>query len=415
MTVTAAVELEVWLCRTTDMSQIAQLNVHNRQLQLQLDNQGTFTGWVHLLDAAASEIVIHQTSIRIDRNGETIWSGPIFQANDNSSGTTGNQEGDDQCQITAMGWFQILNQRLLHTGSEFTDMLAAPNGVAWQAQFGSYNQVGVDTAVQLAYSATEFPTTTDAVIMFDLLNRANIDSPTLITPGNIFGAPIQRNLTLQRFQNIGQQITQLVNVESGCDFVVDPVSRKMDLYGPGASPSPDIANGFGVDRGQGCLFTYPGNCTAIQRTGDGTQTQNRVEAIGEYAVGRADDLGSQSENGLFEANDQLSEVVDPNILAAYANAEVTVRAQPWTITTFTPRGVMKSDIENGISGIPQPFDDFQIGDIVYTVIDRGRVQVGSSSNPQQTRVFGFTIAWDDDGVEKLSNVQTTFQALGTSA
>lgn len=405
-----AVDLRCWLCNTSDMSQIAELTVHNRGLQVQLNNQGKFTGWVHLLDPASQYVVEHQTSLRIDRNEETIWSGEIFQGTEQSQASTGQNEGQDQLQITALGWFQIFNQRLLHTGAEFTAMLAAPNGVAWQAANGSYTQVGIDTATQLAYSATQFPTTTDAAIIFDLLNRANIDSPTLVTPGNVYGSPVQRNLTLQRFQNVGQQITQLVNVESGCDFVIDPVTRKMHLYGPGASPSPTIPNGYGVDRGQNALFTYPGNCTAVNRSRDGTQTANRIEAIGQYGVGRADDITSQQQNGLFEAQDSLSEVVDPNILIAYANAEVVVRKDPWTIVTFTPRAVQFAD--NSIPGVPRPFVDFNLGDLVYCKVNRGpRMQIGTSGAPQQVRVYGFTINWDDNGIERLSQLQTTYQGL----
>ena len=392
------------------MTQIAELNAHSKHLEFQLNTSGKATCWLHLLDPDASLVVPHQTSLRCDRDNQTWWSGPIYQANDSSQAAEGQQAGMDQVAITAFGWQKVLDKRLVHTGSEFQAMLAAPNGVAWQAANGTYTSPGIDTAIQLAYSATQFPTTTDAVIIDDLLNRANIDSPTNIVAGNVYGSPIQRNLTLQRFQSVGQQITQLVNVESGCDIYVDPVTRKMNLFGPGASPSPLINTGMGFDRGRGTLFTYPGNCTSVQRPQDGTQTANRVEALGQIGAGRADDLVSQSENGLFEAQDSLSEVVDPNILAAYANAEVTVRSKPWTIITFTPRPVTTNDAT--ASGVPRPFDDFFLGDLVYTVIDRGRLQVGTESQPQETRVYGFNVDVDDEGIEKLSNLQTTYQGLG---
>lgn len=426
-----AVELDLWLCNTSDMSQIGQLDVHQRQLQVQLDAGGVFTGWVHLLDEIAPEIKIHQTSLRIDRNGDSIWSGEILQANDSSSAADGQQEGTDQCQITANGWFQILNMREVHCGAEFSNpgppagqalgMLELPNGQAWESQFGAYEWIADDTATQLVYASLNniapLPSgvpvsATDALIIFDLLNRANIDSPTLITPGQIYGTPYGRNLTLQRLQNIGQQITQLVNTESGCDFDIDPVTRRMNLYGPGASSSRDIPNGKGIDRGLGTIFTYPGNCVAMSRSGDGTQTENRVNVMGQYDVGRADDVESQEKNGLFEGVDELSEVVDPNILAAYANAEVAVRAWPWTILTFTPRAVTREDRD--APGVPRPWDDFDEGDIVYCVVDRGRTQVGIPS-PQQTRLFGWTTQWDDNGIEKLTQAQTTYQSLGSSA
>jgi hypothetical protein len=405
-----------WLINSSDMSEITQLNVHNRHLEPRLNNQGKVTGWVHLLDPDAPKIVPHQTGLRLDRDGQTVYSGAIWQANDSSSASgTGQQSGSDKVDIVSYGWFNGLggsgsNGRLVHTGAEFQAMLAAPNGVAWQtANGGAYTSLGIDTAIQLAYSASQFPQTSDAAIIFDLLNRANIDSPTLITPGNVYGTPYQRNLTLQRFQNVGQEILQLVNVENGVDFFVDPLTRKMHLYGQGASGSSLISNGRGIDRGQQTIFSYPGNCTAFSRTADGTQTQNRLEVIGQYGVGRADDIGSQSVNGLLEVNTSLSEVVDPNILIAYAQAEVTIKSRPWTVITFTPRPVVSADDKT--PGVPRPFQDYDLGDIVYVQARRGRLQVGYP-NPQPVRVFGWSMDIDDDGIERVSNVMTTYQGLG---
>lgn len=409
----STVEHRFFLCDASppnfSMDQIAELKVYSRQYQLQLNAWGTVSCWSHLLDPNSALVVNHQTALRCDRDNEPIWSGPIYKTNETTAATSGSQSGQDQLQITAIGWLQQLNMRLVHTGAEFTDMLAAPNGVAWQAENGTYTSPAVDEATTLSYSATTNPAITDAVIIFDLLDRANIDAPTGITRGNVYGSPVQRNLTLQRLQNVWQQIDQLVNVESGCDVYVDPVTLQMHLFGPGASPSPTIANGMGVDRGQGTLFSLPGNCVNATRSRDGTQTANRDYAIGQYGVGRADSITSQQQNGLFESSDQLSEVVDENILIAYANVEITVRQYPWTIIGFTPRAVSIDD--ESAPGVPIPFTDYFLGDIVYSRVDRGSMQVGTSEVPQATRVFGFTASVDDNGIERLSSIATTYQGL----
>lgn len=425
---------DCWLVRSSDMSQITELEVHDKQLQKQLDNQESFTGWVHLLDDAALEIEEPSTAIRLDRNGETVYSGPVWKTEDSSQASgVGQQSGSDQCKISSFGWFNTLggsggttgsNGRLVHTGAEFQAMIWADyptntvhtaNYLAWRAQNNGvdYAQLGIDEATTLAYDAIEYPQTTDAAIIFDLLDRANIDSPTRITKGNIYGSPLQRNLTLQRFQVVGEEIQTLVNVEAGVDWRIDPVTRQMDLYGLGASTSPLISSGYGVDRGQGCLFSYPGNCISVTRSRDATRLQNRVEAIGQYSVGRSDDLASQAQYDLHEAQDSLSEVVDPNILTAYAVAETTVLSQPWTIITFTPRGLKVSDATT--PGVPRPFDDYDLGDIVYAYVNRGRIQVGTAGSPQPVRVFGYTINISDDGVEKVSGIQTSYQGLGAGA
>lgn len=404
------VDWEWWLCKTSDLSRITQLDVHDRSVQEQLNNQGKAGGWVSLLDSNAGAIVPHQTSLMLIRDGVDVWSGQIWQANDESS------EGVDKCTITAYGWFNALggsgsNGRVVHTGAEFQTMLAAPNGVTWQAQNGgAYVPLGIDSATQLAYSASQFPQTTDAAIIFDLLNRANIDAPTLITPGNIYGTAFQRNLTLQRFQNVGEQIIQLVNVESGVDFAVDPVTRKMNLWGQGASGTPLISTGRGIDQGADVLFSYPGNCTAASRTRDGLQTQNRLEVLGQYGVGRADDIGSQAQNGLLESSQSLSEVVDTNILIAYGQAQVVIKRNPWKVITFTPRPVIASD--STTPAVPRPYQDFGLGDIVYVQLNRGSMREGLP-NPQPVRAFGWTLSISDNGVERLSQMQTTYQGLGT--
>jgi hypothetical protein len=405
---TPSVRHRWWLCDAQSMDQIAELTTaHQRQLVLQLNSWGTATFWLHPLDPVTAYLDEHAVALRCDRNGVTVWSGPIYQINDNAD-----NQGNNQCSVTAMGWLQVLNQRDMHCGAEFASMLAL-----WEAETGgSYTSLGIDTAIQLAYSATQFGSgQNDAAIMLDLLERANIDSPTLIVPGSVYGSPPERNLTIQRLANVGQQMQTLVNVEDGSDVYVDPVTREMNLYGMNASPSPTIQNGMGVDRGEGCLFTFPGNCIVANRTGDGTKTANRINVQGQYGYAVSNQLPSQLTEGLFEDVASLSNVVDPNILAAYANAEALVRQYPWTIITMTPRGLGPDDDE--FPGVPRPFEDYFLGDITYGVIDYGpRFQVGTGpSGPQPLRVFGLTLNVDDGGLEKVSAIQTTYASSGAPA
>src|ERR1700723_1556624 len=242
------IQWSFWLYESMAMTPIAELaGLHQKQLTLQLDSPGKATGWMHLLDPVSGYVLEHETAIVAYRNGIPQWSGPIYQTQDQSDNTP-----TDTCNITAMGWFQILNQRILHTGAEFQAMLAAPNGVAWQAANGAYSGPGIESAIQLAYSGTA-NNTTFPQMAFDLLNRANIDGPTGITPGTIYGDPQVGNLTLQQFQNIGEQITNLTQQENGFDFVIDPLTKVMDIYCQQGQPSGFA--GYGQDRGQGCLFT----------------------------------------------------------------------------------------------------------------------------------------------------------------
>jgi hypothetical protein len=139
-----------------------------------------------------------------------------------------------------------------------------------------------------------------------------------------------------------------------------------------------------------------------QRSADGTKTQNRTEAVGEYSIGKEESIGSIQENGLFEAYDSLPEVVNLNILNAYAAVETLTLEQPFTIITFNPRAV------NSQRGVPRIFEDYEIGDVVYTTIKKGpRFQVGLET-PQPVRVYGANIEIEDNGVEKVTGIQTVY-------
>lgn len=402
------VDWKVWLVNASNFAQIQDLteSLHDKKLSLQLNSSGKATGWMNLLDPLSSLIVEHQTALLFYRNGMPVWSGPIMQTGDDST------DKSDRVSITAMGWFQLLMQRILHTGAEFQTMLAnfraglsyvpgigTRGGYTPGFYIGDYAGIGTESATQLVYSNKAM-----GAIAVDLLTRANIDIPTGIQLGALQSTN-SINLTLQQFQNVGQQILRLANLESGFDFDIDPLTRYFNVYNQQIKSG---ISGKGIDRGQGVLFTYPGNCISAGRSRDGTRTANRVEATGQYGIGRADDVQSQGSNGLFEANESLSDVVETNTLIAFANAEVAVRKNPWQVVKFTPRSVIADDVV--AHGVPQPFADYAVGDVVYATINRGpRLQIGIN-NPQPVRIYGFDVDITDDGVEKVSSIQTQYTA-----
>ena len=74
-----------FLCDAQSMDQIAELrNAHQRQIVLQLNSWGTATFWVHPLDPVTAYLDEHTVALRCDRNGVPVWSGPIYQINDNA-------------------------------------------------------------------------------------------------------------------------------------------------------------------------------------------------------------------------------------------------------------------------------------------------------------------------------------------
>jgi hypothetical protein len=401
---TATVDWRWWLVNTSDMSQITELNsAHDRKLQLMLNQPGTANFWLHLLDPVASLIEEHSTSIVCYRNSKAIWSGPIYTAKEISNSNT------DQLEVTAMGWYQNFNSRMLHTGSEWTEMVV--KAVA-EGRIGGYTPLSQEQAIEISYGeypigSGSYPGVPLGLIGADLIERANIDVPTHVTMGEIPETTNSIILTLNQFQNIGEQFTKLSNIESGFDFYIDPLTRKLHIV---RNTIRENIAGLGVDRGPGIRFTYPGNCIGAERTGEGLKTRNRFEVIGQYDVEKAESLDSIQKNGLFEEEasivDGLGEE-EPKILRAYAAIQVLTLEKPFTIVTFEPKGIEYTDVL--IPSVPRPFEDYELGDFVYTTIERGpRFKVGTWSNPKPVRVYGMSINIEDNGTEKINSIQTTY-------
>ena len=52
------------------------------------------------------------------------------------------------------------------------------------------------------------------------------------------------------------------------------------------------------------------------------------------------------------------------------------------------------------------FRDYNVGDVVYMVAQRGAMQIGTEAR-QPIRIFAFTVSIDEEGNEKISEFQTT--------
>jgi hypothetical protein len=380
-----------WLCKTSNLGQIANLNsAHNKKLQLMLNQPGSATFWMHLEDDKCKYIEEHKTCVVCYRNGKAIWSGEVFDCVENAD-TSSNAT----LQVTALGWFELLNRRDVHTGKEWEEILTKSGA--------SYTPIATESALQLFYGRIEEPYGIPRnEIAVDLINRANIDVPTGITIG-LNPEASSLNYTVPQFHPVGELITQLTSIENSFDFHIDPLTRKFNIYYNQIKANSTMF-GLGQDRGQGVRFTYPGNCVLANRTSRGTKTQNRTEAQGQFGVGKAESLSSIAENGLFEKSESLTDVVNIDILIAYANIQTLTLEQPFKILTFNPRSVSNSESYS----VPRPFEDYEIGDIVYATIKKGPRFVVGYPNPQPVRIYGMTVDISDDGVEHITGIQTVY-------
>lgn len=109
----------------------------------------------------------------------------------------------------------------------------------------------------------------------------------------------------------------------------------------------------------------------------------------------AEDIPSQNEYQLFEEEVQLSDVVDPNVLLAYAGGEVLIRKTPRILYSPAPFPWIEGRT-------PQPFVDYGLGDkVIFTAQKANRINVIG----QAVRIFGMNVTITEEGNERLDALQ----------
>lgn len=354
-----------FLANSSDLSVISEITyeAQEKALSLQLNRPGSFSCRINIKSEFIQGIEPLRHCVIAYKDGKAVWSGPIFVIQESMPGNA--------VSITANGWFELLNRRLLKTQVS-----------------GSYPTT---TARSHSYSAVDA-----GEIAWNLIERTNAESNTGIIRGVI--QPSQfRTRTYYTYSVIGQEISTLSSIESGFDMWIDPLTREFDVYG---STITGTIKGKGSVKND-ALFSYnigPNNISSISRMIDGARVANQSIAVGRYSTAISNDNDSISKYGLFSELQQLNDVSNADVLKAYATVETTFRARPVEIITFSP-----------LSGedVPSIFFDYDIGDIVYVAVNYGRMKIPSSgSDRQAVRIFAANISIDSNGIERVSDIQT---------
>lgn len=332
------------LAYSSNLQRIAELTkAKGRSLTLALNRAGSFQMTLPLVDDVSELISEVSTCVVIRRLDTIVWSGPIWTIEETTP---------DNLSIGCVGWLQTLEKRV--------------SKYAW--------------GNPLTY------TTTDAgTIALDLLTRSNADNvtgPNYVTPGTAI-ATQTRNKQYPPFSKILDEIIALSDLESGYDLAVDPITLKLNIYNVLPTTTPVT------------FFQYGGNARQVSRSSDSARIANRIIVYSSVGWAQADDAVSQAAIGVFEEAISLSDVKDPTILTAFANAELAIRSNPLRFSSFEPR--------SGPSA-PRIFQDFSVGGYSYVAVDRGRLVF----TKQLTRIFSANVSWPDDGqgTEKVSSIQT---------
>lgn len=339
------------LAESEDLTRIGSLKkvARNKNLSVALNRPGNFSYEINMTDDLFSETIEVATCVIAEKNGEAVWSGPVWNIQENWD--------TEKAEINCVGWFQLLMKRFVLETFQFTNTLDG------------------DIAHQLLEYANE-----------QEIN--NIDRPTWITPGTQTSES-DRNISYDFGQNIGQEIINLTEAEAGFDFDIDPLTREMNIR------SWDEY----VDR-QDVVLGYrwgPKNLATFSRSRDADSMGNQYFVVGQTTVGEANDEDSVDLYNLHQQIINLTEVTETAILGAYANAEIVVNKFPKVIYSFQPKFANPT--------LPSVFEDYQIGDKIYVNAKAANEQISD----QAVRIFSVSINIDEEGNEKISNMQTTYQ------
>lgn len=336
------------LVTARDMDHIGVLRgAQSRSLSVDLNKSGSASFGLPSRSRLAGKIWPWSTAIMVHNGDDVFWSGPVNTFRfDMEAGKVA---------VTAVGW----NERLMH--------LLLPDLTT------TYTNMDAGT------------------IAADLLAKARLQDPNLpIRIGAVETSQL-RSITYGIDHNIGQAINDLVELESGFDWYIDPITRELNIVAKRGQDRQDVKWTY-ISDGRS-EHSNLANCVPDV---DGTSLVNQIRPRGKFASGYGDDPLSIDRYGVFQEAPSLSDVVDTSILNAYAAAEIVYRSEPRITYTLSPKPESKLSV-------PRLFREFDIGDTTYLTARRDFWDV----TDQAVRVFGASLSISDEGVSQVTNLQVT--------
>jgi hypothetical protein len=382
------------LVNSKDLSEIGELHqARDKSLNLALNTPGSASFTYSFEGNLAADIQPISTGVMAYRKGSTdsyklVWSGYINEIAEDVTNAT--------MTVSAVGWFERLNKRIARADlvykSKFDNNIIISNGMSTSS--GSCAS-GILPVANLIATASGYTIAEDSMIV---VQGSNPNTPTWMTPGAYYsgmrgengtasGASLQ-DLSIKQDASFGEAIMTLVNQENGCDVEVDPATRELNVYGKKGSVKSDVWFGFNWG---------PEN---IQNFSNQISTAD----LANYLVGRASattpqaiysDNESINSYGIFEDSLNITlKTSSTEVLAFYTAAEYFFRSMPDRSHTISPYPYTIG------SSVPEPFEAYNIGDIVkFRAVREPRVDIEGSF-----RVFGISLSISNDGNENIDNL-----------
>lgn len=348
------------LAASSDMETIQELKLaDSRSLVFDNNKSGQLSCDYPLEAPNAGRASPWETCIIAQRDTDVLWSGPI-------SGWSGSLAGG-RFTINAVDWFELLMHILVQeklTGPAWTDKDAG-------------------------------------TLVSQLLDHARAQDPRLPITMGINETTQTRTVTYDIDANIGQEIMNLAELESGYDWYVDPILRTLNIVERRGTRQDNCKWVYIQEEGKPAR----GNCKDIQPALDGTIIVNDIKPRGRSLSGQAIDAESQFRYFLRQEAPALSDVVDPNILNAYANAEIVYRKDPRLKYTILPQASNDATSDPDFP-VPVYGKDFVLGDTGFMTAKRGFI----NQVDLPVRFFTVGLQIDRSGGETITSLSTSADA-----
>jgi len=346
---------------TAPLERIGELTLAgSRKYDVSMNKGGSAGFSVPILHKLSRQIKTMRTCIMIVRDNVPLWSGPVWTL----SGSLPNGVIDVSC----VGWLERLNYRELREDVNYAGDNPA-TGEPW----------------------TDFQIVAD---VFDRVISYDPAHPPPVVLGGTFGTPAVRTNSWAKGTKVAQVLSELSDVESGFDYIVDPVTRELNLYSWDTfTDRPEIHYGYGI---------VPYNVSSLSFNEDSSTVRNRLVINGTNTfVIPPQEIESQDVYGLMEETVPLTGVADPDTLAMYGIAELAVKREPMRFYEIVPFPFRRAHPQ---SNTPQLFVDYDLRDVVRLSVDYGFVR--EKSRP--IRVYGASVTITENGDEVIDSLTTSY-------
>lgn len=402
------------LVDSADMTKLGFLDVSDRNVNLVHNAAGTAGFRMSMDNQYAKNIWPYTAGVVTQR-----WSPTTNLWTDKWSGYVSDIDEDydtEMMTVTVVGWLQWLEERILRVTKDYTSVNPS-TGTDWLDW-----EIIRDILLYANQTTIPVPGQADYVVPTVFKDSDGVTLRTLpLQWGGAVGAFTQfgngrKGWPADRGTQLLEIVKRLCEVENGCDIRVDPVTRKLYVYDKKMTVRPNVQYGF--RRGAR-------NIKNFRRRLDTSSMKNYFEALGpanltpQYSdtkgfpnpvVSRMLGMPAYGENsmnfyGLMEDSANISDAKNGQVLATYSAQEVYFNSTARLLYDITPLPFVAPDNPGQKSNIPEPFEDFEVGDQVYVSAERApRLFI----NQQGMRTFNMNVSIDNDSnSEVLSALQVS--------